>query len=182
MLSVAARDRYMSLPQPESTCLATYIWIDGSEENLRMKTKTMYTFPKSVKDLPVWNFDGSSTGQSHGRNSDIYLHPVAMFKDPFLRREGGGDNLLVLCETYCPNGRPTESNKRASCIRVMQRAKNARPWFGIEQEYTLFDMDGHPFAWPKQGYPAPQGPYYCSVGADRLFGRCVRPHVHVYKK
>ena len=92
------RDRYMSLPQPESTWLATYVWIDGTGENLRGKTRTIYSYPKSVKDLPVWNFDGSSTGQSQGRNSDIYLHPVAMYKDPFLRRAGGGDNLLVLCE------------------------------------------------------------------------------------
>lgn len=172
-LDPTVRNRYMSLPQPESTWLATYVWIDGTGENLRSKTKTLYSNPTSVKDLPVWNFDGSSTGQSEGKNSDVYLHPVAMFKDPFVRREGEGDNLLVLCETYSAHGRPTETNKRVSCAKTMQRAKNSKPWFGVEQEYTLFDVDGHPFGWPKQGFPAPQGPYYCSVGADRLFGRCV---------
>jgi len=158
--------RYLALPQGESV-QAMYIWIDGSGEGLRAKTKTVETEPKKPSDLPIWNFDGSSTGQAEGHNSDVYLYPVALYKDPFR----GGKNKLVLCETYKHTKVPTESNKRHSCNQVMDKAKDFHPWFGMEQEYSLLDSDGHPLGWPKSGYPGPQGPYYCGVGANKVFGR-----------
>ncbi|KRZ52922.1 Glutamine synthetase [Trichinella nativa] len=157
---------YMKLPQGDKV-QAMYIWIDGTGESLRAKTKTLDFEPKDINELPVWNFDGSSTYQAEGSNADVYLHPVAMYNDPFRL----GKNKLVLCETYKYNKQPTASNKRFSCVEAMTKAQDYEPWFGIEQEYTLLDLDRHPMRWPKLGFPPPQGPYYCGVGADRVFGR-----------
>jgi glutamine synthetase len=159
--------RYLELPQPDNKVMATYIWIDGTGENLRAKTRTLNQEPKSPKELPWWNFDGSSTGQAEGSNSDIYLKPVAIYSDPFML----GANKLVMCETYKYNKEPTATNKRLECEEAMNAAHDQHPWFGIEQEYTLLDRDGWPFGWPKGGFPHPQGPYYCGVGACQALGR-----------
>ena len=164
-----AYQRYLELNQ-NGAIIATYVWIDGTGENIRSKSKTLQKYPNSPSDLPWWNFDGSSTGQSEGHNSDVYLKPVAIYKDPFLR----GDNVLVLSECYKHDLTPSHSNFRATCVDIMEKVKSEVPWFGIEQEYTLLDpTDDYPYGWPKNGYPAPQGPYYCGVGADRMFGRAV---------
>lgn len=157
----------MNLPLPDNKILATYIWVDGTGEFVRSKTRTVDFRPKHPSELPIWNFDGSSTYQAEGSNSDIYLHPCAMYQDPFNK----GDNKIVMCETYKYNKKPTETNHRKTCLEAMQKAADQHPWFGIEQEYTLLDMDNHPFGWPKNGFPGPQGPYYCGVGANKVFGR-----------
>jgi len=146
---------------------AEYIWIGGSGQDLRGKTRTLDKAPKSPADLPEWNYDGSSTGQAPGHNSEVILKARAIFKDPFRR----GNNILVICDTYEPSGTPLPTNTRYPANIVMDKAKEHEPWFGIEQEYTLFTYDKTPLGWPKGGFPAPQGPYYCGVGAERAFGR-----------
>jgi len=161
------KNPFMDLPQG-SRIQAYYLWIDGSGQSLRGKTRTLEQVPTDVSELPEWNFDGSSTGQSTGENSDVYIRPVAIFKDPFRR----GDNILVMCETYAPDDSPHPTNARFDCNKNMEICKAEIPWFGIEQEYTLFDHTGkNPYCWPTNGYPGPQGPYYCGVGADRIKGR-----------
>lgn len=159
--------KYYDLPQPDDKVQVMYVWIDGSGENLRCKTMTMSKEPSSPEECIVWNFDGSSTGQAEGSNSDVHLKPCAIFRDPFR----GGKNKLVLCETYTYDQKPHSSNHRYHCNLVMEKAKSHEPWFGIEQEYALLDIDGYPLQWPKTGFPAPQGPYYCSVGAGKALGR-----------
>ncbi len=53
-----------------------------------------------------------------------------MYRDPFL----GGNNILVLCETYYKfDDQPTESNKRKSCLKIVEKCVKDDPWFGFEQ-------------------------------------------------
>eukprot|EP00486_Rosalina_sp_Unknown_P000335 CAMPEP_0201567648 /NCGR_PEP_ID=MMETSP0190_2-20130828/8235_1 /ASSEMBLY_ACC=CAM_ASM_000263 /TAXON_ID=37353 /ORGANISM="Rosalina sp." /LENGTH=145 /DNA_ID=CAMNT_0047987883 /DNA_START=455 /DNA_END=889 /DNA_ORIENTATION=+ len=72
--------------------------------------------------------------------------------------------------------KPISTNKRASANKVFEQkdVKSEEPWYGIEQEYTLFGPEGNtPLGWPNNGFPAPQGPYYCSVGTNFAHGRQV---------
>ena len=105
----------MSLDQGERVQVM-YVWIDGTGESMRCKTKTVESEPLSAEDLPVWNFDGSSTFQAEGCNSDVYLHPRALFRDPFRR----GKNKIVLCETFNFDHKPGVANYRLPCSQVME--------------------------------------------------------------
>lgn len=194
---------------------AEYVWIGGTGSDLRSKTKTLSKKPSKVEDLPVWNFDGSSTGQAPGTDSEVFLVPRcaiqsrrnwnvnsccairslftsvsartdmlhlshrALYPDPFRQ----GDNILVLCDCYEPprvdeNGKttvpmkPIPTNTRHAANLAMEKVKDQEPWFGIEQEYTLLNSATKwPLGWPKNGFPGPQGPYYCSAGSGAAIGR-----------
>ena len=113
---------------------ATYIWIDGAQptNNLRCKMRVVNhpDGPISISDFPEWGFDGSSTYQAQGHDSDLILKPVCFVEDPLL----AGMNYLVLCEVFNPDYTPHVTNKRAILRDVMQHAADADPWIGFEQE------------------------------------------------
>jgi glutamine synthetase len=156
-------------------CAVEYIWLGGGSEqyfsnfDIRSKTKTCSFVPTSVDQLPVWNYDGSSTEQAPGNDSEVLIKPVAMFTDPFR----GAPHKLVLCEGFHPKTKqPVKGNERAECLKVMEAAAAKKPWFGIEQEYTLFKPGEEvPLGFPDKGEPKPQGPYYCGSGDAVAFGR-----------
>jgi len=144
---------------------AEYIWVDGSEPTKTLRSKTRVVADEAQP--PEWNFDGSSTNQAEGHSSDCVLRPVFSCLDPI----HGGNHRLVLCEVFESSGKPHRTNSRAALRETVERyGKEHDPWFGIEQEYTMFSK-GRPLGWPEGGYPAPQGPFYCGVGADEAFGR-----------
>ena len=151
---------------------AEYIWLDGAEPTQRVRSKTRVIYmpdevSPSLAAFPDWGYDGSSTNQAGGGDSDLILRPVNFVTDP-LRGPG---NYLVMCEVFDSEGAPHATNGRAR-LRAALAAGGADqdPWVGFEQEYTLFNL-GRPLGFPAVGEPAPQGPYYCSVGADVAFGR-----------
>ncbi|XLS30306.1 glutamine synthetase beta-grasp domain-containing protein [Flavobacteriaceae bacterium M23B6Z8] len=150
-----------------------YIWLDGYKptQSLRSKTKIVSDFSGKLEDCEMWSFDGSSTQQAPGGSSDCLLKPVFICTDP--QRKNG---YLVMCEVLSSDGTPHPSNGRA----LIDDNDNDF-WFGFEQEYFLWDPETNkPLGFPANGYPAPQGPYYCSVGATNAYGRdIVEEHLDV---
>jgi glutamine synthetase len=141
-----------------------YVWLDGYKptQSLRSKTKIEKEFSGKLADLPNWSFDGSSTEQAPGGSSDCVLKPVFVVPDP--QRKNA---YVVMCEVMSADGKPHESNGRATI-----EDDDNDFWFGFEQEYFLWDTKTNkPLGFPAGGYPGPQGPYYCSVGAANAFGR-----------
>jgi glutamine synthetase len=129
-----------------------YLWLDGYRPvaNLRSKTKVvkLQGFDGEIEKLPQWNFDGSSTDQATGDNSEVVLKPVRAYPDP--ERTNGW---LVVAETLNPDGTNHDTNTRAT----VEEKDVEDFWFGFEQEYVLMGDA--------------EGPYYCAVGNKYVSGR-----------
>ena len=124
---------------------AEYIWLDGTKPTCIIRSKTrvveLSNEAVSINDFPEWGFDGSSTNQATGDNSDCVLKPVSFVNDPVR----GNGNFLVMCEVFNKNGTPHESNTRAVLRKVLEQgADKEDALFGFEQEYTLFDETDRP--------------------------------------
>lgn len=149
--------------------IVEYVWWDR-KLNLRSKTKVLPKTNVTLNDLPEWNFDGSSTGQSKGHYSDVFIRPKRIYQDPFL----GGNHIMVLADCYQNSEDPDAGNNRWKLVKEMEKYSHLEPWCGIEQEYVLFDTKTRlPVGWQGYNNPGigPQGPYYCGTGGDRSFGR-----------
>jgi len=113
--------------------MAEYVWLDAHQVP-RSKTKVLTARPTKVSDLPMWNYDGSSTEQAEGHNSEINIVPRALFDDPFR----GYPHVMVVTDCYNAwDDKPAIGNTRAACAEVHKQYKALDPWYGIEQEYTL---------------------------------------------
>ena len=152
-----------------------YIWLDGytPEPYLRSKTKvvddTFCGLVPELDQLPIWSYDGSSTQQADGHYSDCLLKPVRVIRDPQRKK-----SFLVMTEVLKPDETPHESNKRH-----LLGEEDEDIWFGFEQEYTLIKSK-RPLGFPEDGFPEPQGKYYCGVGFDKVNGRrIVEEHLDV---
>ena len=152
--------------------IAEYIWLD-SESKLRSKTKVItndkaeYEFKGNdfIKNFPIWNYDGSSTGQAEGLYSELYLIPKAYYKDPFRRNYECCETFLVLCETYDEHLNPLPTNTRYNANLIFNDIdkKQEEPWFGIEQEYFIFGKTGKMVASTTE-----QKHFYCGVGYNNI--------------
>jgi glutamine synthetase len=155
-----------------------YIWTDANGE-VRSKTKCIREYMNidieniyKIKNLPIWNYDGSSTGQAPGNNSEIILNPCRIYKNPFDDNE---QSFLVLCDIYNNELKPHINNNRyiANQIFKNNNYKDHKPLFGIEHEFFVYDLNtGKPLGFHMGNYlPHPQGDYYCGVGTGKAYGR-----------
>ncbi|XP_053207878.1 glutamine synthetase, mitochondrial-like [Panonychus citri] len=162
----------ISLPQGDNVNL-TYVWIDGTGESLRSKSRSSNKIPTSPGDCPIWNFDGSSTGQAETSASDVLLVPVTLYKDPFLR----GDHMLVLCECLNYKQQSAKGNCRNSCAQSMAKVAKDEPWFAFEQEFVVLDnKTDRPLGWPERGLSDPHGPSYCGANLDKRARALIEGH------
>jgi len=154
--------------------LLEYVWLDGyTTSNLRSKVKVIssqdvsYTEDNNLKfeTLPIWNFDGSSTRQAPGDNSECMLAPVRSYK-------WDQNHYIILCEVMNPDGTPHSTNTRAELIKLKDNSSKAKYWWGFEQEYFI-TQNLTPLGFPATlgDFPSPQGPYYCGVGGNQVKGR-----------
>jgi len=160
----------------KSCVMAEYIWLDA-HQTPRSKTKILTARPTKVSDLPVWNFDGSSTEQAEGHNSEINIVPRAIFDDPFR----GYPHVMVLTDAYNAwDDQPAIGNTRKACADTHEKYQHHDAWYGIEQEYTLMKPGKigvkatEPLGFNADGSePGPQGPYYTGAGTGVAIGRGV---------
>ena len=145
-----------------------YVWIDGNNE-LRSKCRILHNInldsDLQLYNIPDWNYDGSSTNQADGTNSEIVIKARRLFRDPFREEK----SFMVLCDTYTPDGKPLYNNTRYFANNTFDKNIDEAPWFGMEQEYFLMDPNTNKplgFDITKR-----QGQYYCGVGYENAYGR-----------
>ena len=106
-----------------------YIWMDGHQptQKLRSKTKVLSGPVASLENLPLWSFDGSSTNQAEGNDSDCMLKPVYKAPDPIR----GGDDLLVMCEVMNADGSVHKTNTRAHLRSLSEKHIGKEAWLSL---------------------------------------------------
>ena len=159
-----------SRPIPSEKIVLEYIWLGGNNE-FRSKIRVINRLITNIKDIPIWNYDGSSTGQATGNDSEVTLFPCAAYKNPLTQ------GFLVLCSTYDIDGQPLPNNHRHEATKVFSQEKEQKPWFAVEQEYFLYDNPTDLSESQPLGYThhkdTPQGQFYCAVGSQNIFGRAI---------
>ena len=143
-----------------------YIWIGGNNE-LRSKTRILSKQYANILQIPLWNYDGSSTGQGTTEESEITLRPVKIYDSPC--KYSNYASYIVLCATYIGNTVALHNNYRDEAEAIFSKYEEKEAWYGLEQEYFMYDVKTQ----QPLGYEnaTKQGQYYCAVGANNTFGR-----------
>ena len=146
-----------------------YIWLDA-KQNFRSKVKVNNGKPYELNDIstiPIWNYDGSSTGQAEIQDSEVLLHPKKVYTHSMLTNFP----VLVLCDTYNPKTDLRTSHYDAEL--VFKKYKDNLPMFGLEQEFFMLDTITRDIP-EKKNKVAQHGEYYCAIGPQ-----CARTRPYV---
>jgi glutamine synthetase len=153
-----------------------YLWLDGSG-NRRSKTKIVNFNVKSIDDIPIWNYDGSSTGQADSNgNTEVILVPCKYFLNPLINNKNydtSYDNYIVLCETFDSNMIALPSNHRHNAVKIFNKGLHQEPWFGIEQEYIMIHA--------KDEYKE-EGRHYCGTQLNSIERQIAEEHMYACLK
>lgn len=154
--------------------VAEYVWIDGHGK-LRSKTRTLRTSGRhlSCEEIPIWNYDGSSTFQlSSDENTEIILKPCRAYTNP-LRDIPKTNNIIVLCDTYDINNKDIPTNTRYNANLIFDKGADKEPWFGLEQEYYMVPHFGQ----KNTSINLPEDKHYCGIGLDNTQRQIAEQHL-----
>ncbi len=179
-----------------------YIWIDG-DNGLRSKIRCTNTI--NLDELE-WNYDGSSTNQASTKDSEVILKPVKLLVNVYenlkLKKELNMENItnlgvhfLLLCHCIDNKNNSVKNNNYLYAKEIFENTnvKNAKPWYGLEQEYFIVNTKtGYPLGFnkdyneknnkicfePKEG----QGKYYCGFNPEfNICKKIATKHMYVCK-
>jgi len=180
-------------------CIVEYVWLDA-KNNLRSKSRSVgpkFFFPENVCynikrylniDLQLakldsfanalqWSYDGSSTGQAHGEDSEVIIVPVYICKDAYINDKWKADNYYIaFCETFDSELKPLTNNNYAKIKHITKNAQCAGSCFGFEQEFFIMQIDPDN---PTNMSSIPIGmssgvnhqklqQYYCGIGSENI--------------
>jgi len=152
------------------TRILEYLWLDGSGHR-RSKTKIVNYNVKNIDDIPIWNCDGSSTGQADSNgNTEVILVPCKYFLNPLLNNNDvtSCENYIVLCETFDCNMVPLPSNHRHNAVKIFNKGLHEESWFGIEQEYIMIHA--------KNDFTQ-EGRHYCGTQLNSIERKIAEQHM-----
>ena len=144
---------------------AEYIWIDGTEPSPLLRSKTKIV--EDGKEPPIWGFDGSSTNQATGSDSDCVLQPVFVCPDP-LR---GENDKLVMCEVLLTDMTPHPSNTRRACAEAGREVRIDQSRGSASSRSTPSSSTAAPWAGPRPASPRPRARTTAASGGDKMPGR-----------
>lgn len=158
-----------------------YVWVTAptppsAEPNMRSKTRVLTVDDDEMllhpANIPVWNYDGSSTHERDTASSEVQLTAVFVCRDP-LR---GTPHMIALCDTSA-----NRTRAHAASLFSRSNVQRDKPWFGLEQEYVLVETKPPhpPLHWSAHHPVEASSDHYCGVGGKHAWGRAIaEEHLH----